>query len=109
MRENLEYYINNLSINAARIFPNGNLSVNILLSHVTKDHGGTIGIKYRYDLPDGKMISKSFVYPIEYLSNDNNKLRINIENPIIGKYDGHFLFIPKNQLIFHSNGKVSQQ
>jgi hypothetical protein len=109
MRENVEYYINQLSISAAKIFPKANFSVTILLSHIVKDHGGTIGIKYRYMLPDGKSTSKSSVYPIEYLSNDSNQLRINHEKPITGTYDGNFLFVPKKQLNFSPSGKVSQK
>jgi hypothetical protein len=107
--ENIEYCTNNLSINVAKLFPMAKFSINILLSHIVKDHGGTIAIKYRYLLPDGKTNKESVVYPIEFMKAYSNQLHIDTEKPITEKYEGHFLFVPKKTLLFGPNGKVRQK
>jgi hypothetical protein len=108
MKENIEYYINNISINAIKLFPKAKFKINILLSHIVKDHGGNITIKYRYLSPEGKYEKFVIGYPINYKDKQTNQLFINIENPITGEYEGHFLFIPKKKIIFTPNGSVQQ-
>jgi hypothetical protein len=108
MTKNIEYYTNNLSINAIKLYPMAKFSINILLSHLVKDHGGIITIKYRYLLPEGKYNKYSVGYPVEYLNKKTNQLFINFKKPITDEYEGHFLFIPKMPITFKPKGAIQQ-
>jgi hypothetical protein len=106
LKEDIEYYTNNLSINVAKMFPVSEFSTNIILSQMSKDFGGTITLEYRYKLSDDEIEKRSFVYPIKFIKNDSNQLHIDIESPIIGTFEGRFIIESKAPVIFGSDGTV---
>ena len=109
LRESIEYYINNLSINAIRLFPKAKLSISIILNQVVKDHGGVIVVKYRYGSPGAEPGKKVVAYPIEYLRTGRNELVMNSKTPITGKYEGHVLLVPKRPIMFRRDGSIRQE
>ena len=100
--DTFEYYVNNLEVNAVRLFPKGKFSVQLFLMKIpTEDAStGTVTLKFRYLDNGGNRIGKVSVFPVEFKNKtDHENMFIDTDHPITGDYKGHFIMWPKKPLL----------
>jgi hypothetical protein len=99
-----DYYVNNLKINIVRLFPNGTISLKMIIKYLTEENeGGIFSLKCRHIDPDGKKVSHELVYKIIFKDINKKSLYIDESKPITGSYKGIFMMIPKKPLLFKGN------
>ncbi len=106
IKKTFDYYVNNLKINLVRLFPNGNISIRLIIKYLHTDIEGHFSLKCRYEGEDKKKINKSITHKILFRNKDNKILYIDDSELISGTYTASFLMVPKKPLIFKKNGSI---
>ena len=105
--DTFEYYINNLEVDAVRLFPKGKFSIQLFLMKIPTEETSTgrVTLKFRYLDNGGNRIGKVSVFPVEFKNKtDHENMFIDTDHPITGNYKGYFIMRFKKPLLFNRNG-----
>lgn len=110
IKELTDMYVNNLELNAVKMFPNARFSARMILMKKPKSEMGSFVLEYRYMLNNNEPIKNAGDYPIKFKSSsDEEKLFIDMGNPYTQAYPAYDIFGFKDQLIFHKDGTITKR
>ncbi|MCI0697599.1 tetratricopeptide repeat protein [candidate division KSB1 bacterium] len=99
------YYVNNLSINVVRLFPQARFTVQIILKFAAVNEDGLFRIQYRFKKKlDGSTQVVESKHPIVLVDKENKLINIDKKKPPSDKL---FLqIIPKKTMTFKEDGSI---
>lgn len=107
VRATIDYYVNNLSINVVRFFPNAQFTVKAILKFMTIDEGdsGLFRLQYRFEHLDENVKTELIQHPIVISNKERRLFYIDKKNPPSNKVA--LQIIPKKSLAFRDDGSIA--